>query len=56
LSRRRHHHHVPDLPGCVSSVKKNVTIPVWLNVAAEKAGLNFSKILQAGLKASLRVQ
>ncbi|MCI7404690.1 type II toxin-antitoxin system HicB family antitoxin [Pyramidobacter sp.] len=38
------------------SVKKNVTIPVWLNVAAEKAGLNFSKILQAGLKASLRVQ
>lgn len=38
------------------SVKKNVTIPVWLNVAAEKAGLNFSKILQAGLKASLKMQ
>ena len=37
------------------SVKKNVTIPVWLNAAAEKAGLNFSKILQAGLKASLGV-
>ncbi|WP_273141013.1 type II toxin-antitoxin system HicB family antitoxin [Jonquetella anthropi] len=38
------------------SVKKNVTIPIWLNAAAEKAGLNFSKILQAGLKASLRIQ
>lgn len=38
------------------SVKKNITIPVWLNMAAEKAGLNFSKILQAGLKASLRMQ
>ena len=37
------------------SVKKNVTIPVWLNAAAERAGLNFSKILQAGLKASLGI-
>lgn len=38
------------------SVKKSVTVPVWLNAAAEKAGLNFSKILQAGLKASLGIK
>ena len=38
------------------SVKKNGTIPLWLNNAAEKANLNFSKILQAGLKASLGLQ
>lgn len=38
------------------SVKKNVTVPVWLNVLAEKAGLNFSQVLQAGLKASLNIQ
>ena len=35
------------------SVKKNVTVPLWLNVLAEKAGLNFSQVLQAGLKSSL---
>ncbi len=38
------------------SVKKNVTVPLWLNVLAEKAGLNFSQILQAGLKSSLGIQ
>jgi predicted RNase H-like HicB family nuclease len=37
------------------SIKKNVTIPIWLNVLAEKAGLNFSHILQAGLKNSLGI-
>lgn len=37
------------------SVKKNVTVPIWLNVLAEKAGLNFSHILQAGLKSSLGI-
>ena len=38
------------------SVKKNVTVPLWLNALAEKAGLNFSQVLQAGLKASLGIQ
>lgn len=37
-------------------VKKSVTVPVWLNVLAEKAGLNFSQVLQAGLKSSLGIQ
>lgn len=31
-------------------VKKNCTIPSWLCYEAEKAGVNFSAILQAGLK------
>lgn len=31
------------------SVKKNCTIPGWLNEKAEAAGLNFSKILQEAL-------
>ena len=38
------------------SVKKNVTVPLWLNVLAEKKGLNFSQVLQAGLKSSLGIQ
>jgi predicted RNase H-like HicB family nuclease len=37
------------------SVKKNVTVPVWLNTLAEKANLNFSQILQAGLKNTLGI-
>jgi hypothetical protein len=37
------------------SVKKNVTVPAWLNVLAEKANLNFSQILQAGLKSTLGI-
>lgn len=31
------------------AVKKNCTIPYWLNEEAEKAGINFSKILQEAL-------
>ncbi|HJA12736.1 MAG TPA: type II toxin-antitoxin system HicB family antitoxin [Candidatus Mediterraneibacter merdipullorum] len=31
------------------AVKKNCTIPYWLNVEAEKAGINFSKVLQDAL-------
>jgi predicted RNase H-like HicB family nuclease len=37
------------------SVKKNVTVPVWLNSLAEKANLNFSQVLQAGLKNMLGI-
>ncbi len=36
------------------SVKKNCTIPYWLNVEAEKAGLNFSKVLQEALQSVLK--
>ena len=31
-------------------VKKTLTIPAWLNREAEAAGVNFSQILQDGLK------
>lgn len=35
------------------AVRKNVSLPSWLNYAAEKAGLNFSAILQEGIKQAL---
>ena len=31
------------------AVKKNCTIPYWLNMEAEKAGINYSKVLQDAL-------
>lgn len=37
------------------SVKKNCTIPSWLNFEAEKAGINFSAILTAALKSELKI-
>lgn len=37
------------------SVKKNCTLPSWLNFEAEKAGLNFSAILQSALKNELHI-
>ena len=37
------------------AVKKNCTIPSWLNAAAEKAGVNFSAVLQEGLKRELQL-
>ena len=37
------------------AVKKNCTIPSWLNFEAEKAGLNFSAILTAALKRELKI-
>lgn len=37
------------------SVRKNVTIPSWLNSLAEGAGINFSQILQESLKSRLNV-
>ena len=36
-------------------VKKNCTIPSWLNFEAEQAGVNFSAILQAALKSELHI-
>ncbi len=38
------------------AVKKNCTIPSWLNFAAERAGINFSATLQAALKKELGIE
>lgn len=35
------------------TVRKNCTIPYYLNVEAEKAGINFSRLLQEALKQKL---
>ena len=37
------------------AVKKNCTIPSWLNVAAEKAGLNFSSLLAEAIREKLKL-
>lgn len=38
------------------SVKKNCTIPFLLNEQAERAGINFSKVLQDALKTELSLE
>lgn len=38
------------------TVRKNVTLPTYLNELAVKAGVNFSQVLQEGLKQRLGVQ
>lgn len=37
------------------TVKKNCTIPSWLNFEAERAGVNFSAVLQNALKSELHI-
>ena len=37
------------------AIKKTLTIPNWLNTKAEKAGINFSQVLQEALKERLKV-
>ncbi|MEY8001717.1 type II toxin-antitoxin system HicB family antitoxin [Clostridium sp. Mt-5] len=37
------------------AVKKTLTVPAWLNTEAEEAHLNFSHILQEGLKRQLNI-
>lgn len=37
------------------TVKKNCTIPSWLSFEAERAGINFSAVLQAALKKELQI-
>ena len=37
------------------TVKKNCTIPSWLCYEGEKAGINFSAVLQAALKKELKI-
>lgn len=38
------------------AVRKNLTIPAWLNEEAEAAGLNFSSVLQRALKTELCIE
>jgi hypothetical protein len=38
------------------AIKKTLTIPSWLNHAAEKQHLNFSQILQEALKERLQIR
>ena len=38
------------------AVKKTLTVPKWLNEIAEKQQVNFSQVLQAGLKSYLGIQ
>jgi predicted RNase H-like HicB family nuclease len=38
------------------SVKKTLTIPMWLNERAERANVNFSGVLQEALKLQLHIQ
>ncbi|MCD7799789.1 MAG: type II toxin-antitoxin system HicB family antitoxin [Ruminococcus sp.] len=37
------------------SVKKNCTLPYWLNVIAEENNINFSAVLQEALKQKLNI-
>ena len=37
------------------TVRRNVSLPSWLNAEAEKAGLNVSAVLQAALKQELHL-
>jgi len=37
------------------TVRRNVSLPSWLNTEAEKAGLNVSAILQVALKRELQI-
>lgn len=37
-------------------VKKTLSVPAWLNRAAEQENVNFSRVLQEGLKEYLHIQ
>ena len=37
----------------VKAIRKNCTIPAWLNTAAEKSNINFSAVLQSALMEKL---
>lgn len=37
------------------TVRRNVTLPNWLNVQAEKAGINVSRVLQEALMVKLNI-
>ncbi|MEG1869674.1 MAG: HicB family protein, partial [Oscillospiraceae bacterium] len=37
------------------AIRKNCTIPSWLNYQAERAGINFSQTLQEAIKQQLHI-
>lgn len=37
------------------AIKKTLTIPQWLNIMAEREGINFSQVLQSALKDQLGI-
>ena len=37
------------------SIKKTLTIPLWLNILSEKNNINFSQVLQEALKEKLGI-
>lgn len=37
------------------AIKKTLSVPAWLNTMAEKQGVNFSQVLQAGLKQAVHI-
>ena len=39
----------------VKSIRKNVTIPSWLNEVAKRNNINFSKVLQEALERELEI-
>ena len=39
----------------IKTVRRNVSLPSWLNVEAEKAGINVSALLQMALKKELKL-
>lgn len=39
-----------------TAVRKNLTIPAWLNTIAEKENINFSQVLQIALKEKLNIE
>ena len=45
-----------DMSDSIEMVRKNVTIPGWLNYEAEHAGINVSRVLQEALMKVLNVQ
>lgn len=40
----------------IKTVRRNVSLPSWLNVEAEKAGINVSALLQTALKKELNIE
>ena len=38
------------------AVKKTLSVPEWLNELGEAAGLNFSRVLQDGIKKELNIE
>ena len=39
----------------MKTVRRNVSLPSWLDLEAEKAGINVSALLQAALKKELKI-